>query len=224
MPKKKNKKPSAVRSDPKAVIQKWLDLFRQAKEKGKDSIAQPDFQDACASMTEVIVRADRGDQTALPAIRKFCEEDAEFAITVLGGDLAECAERALVETITGKQLAVKEALLMKLNELRTELAGPNVSPIERLLVERTVACWLQMYHADVVAAQATKYTLREGDYTQRRQDRAHRRYMSALKTLAAVRRLELPIRVNVNVAGEIETKTPEPATPANRRWLTSQHN
>jgi len=38
--------------------------------------------------------------------------------------------------------------------MRTELAGPRPSPIERLLVQRVVACWLQVYHADAMAAQA----------------------------------------------------------------------
>jgi hypothetical protein len=39
----------------------------------------------------------------------------------------------------------------------------------------------------------------QGDYHQRRMDRAHRRYLSAIKTLATVRKLAVPV-FQVNIA------------------------
>jgi hypothetical protein len=47
----------------------------------------------------------------------------------------------------------------------------------------------------------TKVTLQQGEYFQRRQDRAHRRYLSAIRSLAAVRRLQVPTAVQVNIGG-----------------------
>jgi hypothetical protein len=41
----------------------------------------------------------------------------------------------------------------------------------------------------------------------------HRRYRSAIKTLAVVRKLAMPIRVDVNVAGTLETKPADQTTP-----------
>lgn len=80
-----------------------------------------------------------------------------------------------------------------------ELAGPSPTPLERLLVERIVASWLQTYHYDILCAQAGNITIDQGDYMQRRQDRAHKRYLSAIKSLAVVRRLLRP-SVQVNIA------------------------
>jgi hypothetical protein len=79
--------------------------------------------------------------------------------------------------------------------------------LETLLIGRVVTCWLQLHYWDVLAAQSTESTLRQRDYLQRSQERAQRQYLSAIRSLAAVRRLLLPaVQVNigaqqVNVAG-----------------------
>ena len=153
-----------------------------------------------------IKQADEGDETALSEIQELLDSSPTEGITALGGDLAQRAERALVERIAGEQLGFREGILAKLEMLRTELAGPRPTPIERLLVERVVACWLQVYHADAIAAQAENVAPVMGDYNQRRQDRAHRRFLSAIRALATVRRLALPTLVAVNVTGMVETK------------------
>jgi hypothetical protein len=76
------------------------------------------------------------------------------------------------------------------------------------LVERIVLCWAQVHYADTIYAQRAKdLTFAQADYFQRRQDRAHRRYLHAIRSLATVRRLLFPaVQVNigtqqVNVAG-----------------------
>jgi hypothetical protein len=74
-------------------------------------------------------------------------------------------------------------------QLRAELAGPNPSPLERLLVERIAICWLQSYHADQRHASATSWTT-SLNYAQEA-ERAQRRLESAIRTLATVRRLAL---------------------------------
>jgi hypothetical protein len=87
--------------------------------------------------------------------------------------------------------------------MRSELAGPSPTPLGRLLVDRIVTCWLQISDADVRAAQAKDLSPSWAEFYQRRMDRAHRRYLSAIKTLATVRRLVLPVLVGqVNIAGK----------------------
>jgi hypothetical protein len=218
------KKPPVVRNDPHVVVQRWLDMMTRARNGEAETVLHDleSRRSLCDALSEVIERANNGDQAALPAIRRFCEEDPEFAVTAIGGNLAERVERALVETFS-KQLAFQEGVLAKARLLRAELAGPNPSPIERLLVERVAVCWLELHLADFLSAQVKVGEVATGEYYQRWQDRTHRRYLSAIKALATVRRLALPIRVDVSVAGEIETKDAEPA--ASRRWLPAlQHN
>ncbi len=92
--------------------------------------------------------------------------------------------------------------------MKTELAGPKPSPLERLLVDRIAACWLQVHYADALYAQRMgEVSVGWGDYLQRRQDRAHRRYLASIRALAQVRRLlSPPVQINVgqnqvNLAG-----------------------
>lgn len=164
------------------------------------------LEEANARLRALVGRAQRGDESALPALREYMKIPA--IVDMLGGDLARQAETSLINAAAGKDLSWREALTRKLELLRAELAGPNPTPLERLLVERVVACWLQVHDADMRYAQGQKdCTLAWGEYQQRRQDRAHKRYLSAMRTLALVRKLALPVlqvniaRKQVNVAG-----------------------
>jgi hypothetical protein len=156
-------------------------------------------------MRKLLKRAQSGDASTLPVLRKLLENPA--TVDQFGGDLARQAALSLIEAAAGENLAFKEALTRKLDLLRAELSGPNPTPLEHLLVERVVACWLQVQDADVRYAQRKNLSREWGDYYQRRMDRAHRRYLSAIKSLATVRKLALPVlqvniaRKQVNMAG-----------------------
>jgi hypothetical protein len=102
----------------------------------------------------------------------------------------------------GKDLFFKEALRRKHQLMRAELSGPTPTPVEKLLVERIVTCWPQLQDADIRYAQAKDLTFTQADYHQRRIDRAHKRFLSAVRTLATVRRLAVPVLIGqVNIAG-----------------------
>jgi hypothetical protein len=83
-------------------------------------------------------RAQKGDQTALPPLRELLKEPAY--VDALGGDLARQAQRTLIDKFSGQNLLFKESLTRKLELMRADLAGGNPTPLERLLVERIVAC------------------------------------------------------------------------------------
>ena len=186
--------------------------------KKNSPIGGKDRQAEAERLREVFDSADAGEEIALTEVRRMLTADPP-TIALLGGDLAGRAETLLVEGITEGQPIFREALLAKLEALREDLAGSFPSPTERLLVERVVATWLQMAHADALAAQAEGGSRADGEYNQGRQDRAHRRYLSAVKMLVVVRKLTLPIRVDVNVGGSIETKPAEQTTITRPRWL-----
>ena len=58
-----------------------------------------------------------------------------------------------------------------------------------LLVERVAAGWLQTAYADAAAAQARTRGLVQLEQQQRRQERAQKGYLAAIRTLATVRKL-----------------------------------
>ena len=87
-------------------------------------------------------RTKRGDETTLPVLREMLTEPL---IVEIWGNMAAYAERSLIRKLSGNDLAIREGLHRKMESLRAELAGPTPSPLERLLVERIVVCWLHLY-------------------------------------------------------------------------------
>jgi hypothetical protein len=97
----------------------------------------------------VLDRARKGDESTLPVVWRILENPD--SVDALGGDLALLAQMSFIKAAAGKDLVFREALVGKLASMRDELAGPNPTPIERLLVERVVACWLQVQDARMFA-------------------------------------------------------------------------
>ena len=166
-----------------------------------DKNADPQLEE----MVSLTQRAEKGDETALPDLRKLLQ--APKAVELLGGNLARQAQLTLIAKFTGKNLLVRESLTQKLELLRAELTGPTPSVLERLLVDRVVTCWLHLHHLEQQYAQKDSMTLELGMYYQRCLTLAQKRYVSAIKSLALVRKLAVPIlqlniaKRQVNVAG-----------------------
>jgi len=147
----------------------------------------PEPPPAAADLARLLEAARRGDPAALPALRTFLDENP--AVWRHAGDLAAHAERAWVELAAGPDLMARELLTRQLAALKAELAGPAPTPLERLLVERVAATWLQANYADAVVALARDVSVKQAELALERQDRAHRRHLAAVAALATVRRL-----------------------------------
>jgi hypothetical protein len=108
---------------------------------------------------------------------------------------------------------VSELLVKDLDAFTAGLAGPSPSPVERVLVESAGLDWLflRVAEANMIGGYNSEkgLTFAQSEHAQRRVDRAHRRLLSTLRTLATVRRLGVPaVQINVgaqqvNVAGTI---------------------
>lgn len=146
----------------------------------------------------LLKRTRAGDHTALPVVQKML--DNPYYLRLFGGELAETATKSFVRAINDADVGFAEAVQKKLELLRADLLGADPTPVERLLVERIVACWLQVQDAEIRAAQHQKdATLRQLDFYQRRMDATHRRFLAAVKALALVRKLAIPV-LQVNIA------------------------
>lgn len=162
-----------------------------------EELAKLDEIDALATA------ASQGDRSVLEVLRKaICETDHSLWSEI--GNLTLWVQNELIDMMfAADELVAREAVKAKLAELASELSGPSPSPLERLLVERTVTCWLDVQEADRHYLKAAKgeCSFAQGEYYQRRQDRAHRRLLTAIKTLAQVRKLGGAV-VQVNVADQ----------------------
>lgn len=99
--------------------------------------------------------------------------------------------------------STKAILWHEIRGMADELAGPDPSPVERVLAETAATAWFayRLHEANYVGAVKSKegMSLAQSEHAQKRMDRAHRRLLSTLKTLAAVRRLAVPA-LQINLA------------------------
>jgi hypothetical protein len=148
-------------------------------------------------LESLLERAQKGDKKAVPAIVELLKDPD--TVDALGGNLARQAQLVLIDKFSSTNLLYKESLKRKTELLRSEVAGPNPTPLEKLLAERVVACWLHLNHLEMLYASKESMSLELGAYYQRSISTAHKRYLSAIKSLATVRKLALPV-LQVNIA------------------------
>ena len=154
-------------------------------------------------------KSQAGDAKALRDLVDLYGEGEDFWLQV--GDYAGMVEKRILDSQVGQNLLMREGVDRRLRSMRKELAGSEPSPLERVLVERVVACWLQVQAAEMLFNRGG-ISFEQADHDQKVIDRAHRRHLSAVKTLAVVRRLQVPaMQVNiaekqVNVAGSVPTQ------------------
>lgn len=162
-----------------------------AKKTPTNDVKLPQTQ---AELRKVLERAQDGDEKVLPVVQRLLENPAH--VTFFGGDLAGSVVDGFAEAIAEDDIGRCEAVRRKLELLRAELLGDNPTPIERMLVERVVACWLQLQEAELRYAQDP--TITYGD-DQRCLDSITRRFLASVRALLVARKMSVPtVQINVN--------------------------
>lgn len=157
-------------------------------------------------MQLLFLRAQQGDPSCIGELQSLLRERCDIWQRM--GDLAEHSELTMLNLVAGNNLLAKEAIMLKLAELKRELSTPSSSPLEMLLIRRIAVSWLQVHHADQDAAANIKAPGAQSVHAQKRLDSAHRRYLHAIRQLATVRRLmnqkvELPSRLQPKLQRQI---------------------
>jgi hypothetical protein len=117
------------------------------------------------------------------------------------------AKAKLIDLAAGKGATkqTKDALQRDLDEAIRDFAGPTPSPVEKALAETATLSWfaLRLYEVTYVCGSQSEegLTIKQADFHLRRIDRAHRRLLSTLRTLATIRRLALPA-LQINLASQ----------------------
>ena len=169
----------------------------------------PKQDEVLERLRRLVERAERGDETVLPELRVAL--DANPWVWERYGDLAKQSQAAWLQLVAGNNLLLLESARRKAEQLRAELAGPGPSPLERLLVERVVACWLQTNFADASYAQLKGNGPAQHTAALRRQNAAQQRYLQAMRALVTIRKLLRPGLSPVDLA-----LRPVPEQPAGR--------
>src|SRR5262245_38510836 len=127
-------------------------------------------------------RAEKGDESALPALRKILAEgpdawwdDAYFLLKYGSPDLL--LESSLIRHLCGKDdLAMREGMGRRLAEMRKDLAGESPTLIERLLADRVAFSWLQVTLYEALYANLQGLDPQQASFQLRRIDSANSRF------------------------------------------------
>jgi hypothetical protein len=135
-----------------------------------------------------IILARRGNNKVLPMLRRTLDEHPELWKHF--GNLTLQTQENWLQLIAGKDLLLAETMRLHLDAMRTELAGTNPSPLDQILVDRILACHVQVLYFDAMeTTDPTAENMRLARYRMDRRDQAHRQFLSAVKMLATVRNL-----------------------------------
>jgi hypothetical protein len=173
---------------------------------------------------DIVLKANEGDPEA---ITKLCDElngsNAELLISACG-DISHQALMSLLEAMYSKQEGFKMAALKSMKQLREDLGWSNSPRIEQMLIERIVLAWQYLHWAELMNTKAGKCSLSHAKYNQERIDRANKRYLSATKMLAMIRKMALPLRIDVKAEVTVAESKSSAMVPRSRFDLVNSTN
>jgi hypothetical protein len=158
--------------------------------------------------------AEGGDREARRELKRALRRSAP-EVVARASDIGRRAQHALIGTAAGGDPLTEYALSGRLDMMREEIAGENPTPLETLLIERVVACWLLVELFEVLmAAQLFPDTPKERrvplgvlKHYLAWQEAANRRFLGSVRELARLRKVQSStpgVRVNnvqINLAG-----------------------
>jgi hypothetical protein len=160
------------------------------------------------SVRELILR---GHPEAIPRLHILLDDCPE--VWQDAGDLARRGQHQWIERIVingdmSKAMVTKASIARKVEALKAELAGPDASPLEKLMIERLATCWLAVEHADLAACHALgTQNLPLQKFCLLRQEQALKRFNAATEALARIRRLQ-PRLIESTARPAVTTKPP----------------
>lgn len=147
---------------------------------------------------EIVIRAQKGDESARAEMREIIARHGPHGMRPLG----EIARDDLLKKMAGQSIALEEDVRFQMESVRAQLVEPGSGPLEWLLADRIALCWLHLHYFEALWAQSLgEVSKKQSAQYEQCLESAHRRYLSAIRSLAQVRRLQLP-SVQLNLANQ----------------------
>lgn len=128
------------------------------------------------------------------------------------GDLGRMTELLWLDRMFPDDVLAKQCCRREVERLKREVAGPSPTPLETLLAGQVAGCWISARHASVTLACSQAEGPAVVAWRARYAESSERRLLSAIRTLAQVRKLMTGLKI------EITHKTaPAPRPPSRPR-------
>lgn len=158
------------------------------------------------ALEQLVARAQKGDRTVLPELRRVLDEDR--SLWEHYGNLALQAEAGLVKLAAGNDLLLAESLMRKQAALKVDLAGGDTDPVVKALAERAAICSLQAAYFDGLMNRCQGGNVSMLEPLRKQLDSANKRFLHAIKMLATVKKLLRPSVSPIAIATRLEPRRP----------------
>ena len=156
-----------------------------------------DAKDRLAKLEELSDKAADGGKEARKELRQALRESGPEVIRE-ASELARIGQLCLIKTAARGRTLAEEALIIRLDMMRSEIAGPDPSPLEVLLAEKIVSAWMLTELLELLLSAQLTTELPKSQRMSHSflkfylgwQEQAHRRLLSTVRELARVRRLQ----------------------------------
>jgi hypothetical protein len=127
----------------------------------------------------------------LAALQLYLNENPDLCDKI--SLLANSVKSNLLEKIaddTGSRVLIRE----EVDQLKKRLTGDEATPLETLLIDAVLMCWLRFQQAESYrsSVMGPGQTFTHVEYADKMLTRAHNRYLKAIESLARLRRLNQP--------------------------------
>jgi hypothetical protein len=152
-------------------------------------------------------KAEKGDKEARRELRRAVRESAPEVIARCS-DIARTYRRVVADTASGRDPLLQEAIVERARRMVGEIAGANPTPLEVLLAERIASLWVLVEAQEALLSASYRrgqekpvgpaYIIQMCKI----QESVNRRYLTAMKTLAQVRKLQAntpTVQVNTQI-------------------------
>ena len=123
-------------------------------------------------------------------------------------DMTKHTQRQTIQALSGESTLMQKSLEQGVVSMRADLGHATAPPLERLLIEQVVLCWLDYHEAKwrhhVVLSDGTSFE--NAGWLEKRLNGAYRRYVRSIEALARIRKMGPKVQINiaeqqVNVSG-----------------------
>ena len=163
---------------------------QQRESSNADMSAPPAKTQLPASIAQTIEAIKQGRTDLIDHLRSQLRQQPK--VWQHCGDLGRLTQAAWARQIAGDEHLVRESIMLRVDQQREELAGPNPTAATRLMVERVVLGNLQLTYFEQLLAQNANELLgsRLGDHLAQRLKSANFELREASRHLAKVEELQ----------------------------------
>lgn len=160
---------------------------------------------------DVVRLANDGDCAAIDTLAKLLDDHPQLWQQV--GDLAKNSEMLLILKVAGNDCLTRESIARQVKTMRETMTSPRPSPMEKLLIDQIIICFLQQQYVNIQHPTAGDVDIPAGRFILQQRESAQRMFNAAQNALTTFRRFTPPQLTVTRGEETVPFRRPEDCQP-----------